>query len=473
MKQYEKEIIQLQINHEKDILKELKEMYEEAEKQIDDKIQQLMADEQTQSKIYQLEYQKAIKGQISTILDNMNSHNYDYISDYLKQCYEDGYLSTMYSLHKQGIPLILPIDQEMVVKAIQLDSKLSKPLYESLGINVNDLKKAIRHEVSRGISNGYSYRDIARNIRNQMGIDLNKSIRIARTEGHRVNQQSTMDGIYAAKEKGADIVKQWDSTLDKKTRPSHQRVDGEIREIDERFSNGLMFPGDPEGSAGEVINCRCVLLQRARWAIDDETGNTKWDNENRKLLTIDSKNYQDFKNKYYEELNSRIEKEKQKAKDENEYVKIVKLLGENAPSNIEKYREIKYNQNKDEMFKAYAHSIEIGELTPLADFELYQSISNTIDTEVIGLVTSNGIEIKGKSNHFIVRVIGSVEKKRNGVEISKVIDALTNPDQVDDVKTNKNGRSQRFIKGDVAVTVNPDTGQLIQTNPIREKKKGE
>lgn len=302
MKQYEKEIIQLQINHEKDILKELKEMYEEAEKQIDDKIQQLMADEQTQSKIYQLEYQKAIKGQISTILDNMNSHNYDYISDYLKQCYEDGYLSTMYSLHKQGIPLILPIDQEMVVKAIQLDSKLSKPLYESLGINVNDLKKAIRHEVSRGISNGYSYRDIARNIRNQMGIDLNKSIRIARTEGHRVNQQSTMDGIYAAKEKGADIVKQWDSTLDKKTRPSHQRVDGEIREIDERFSNGLMFPGDPEGSASEVINCRCVLLQRARWAIDDETGNTKWDNENRKLLTIDSKNYQDFKKKYLESI---------------------------------------------------------------------------------------------------------------------------------------------------------------------------
>ena len=54
-----------------------------------------------------------------------------------------------------------------------------------------------------------------------------------------------------------------------------------------------------------------------------------------------------------------------------------------------------------------------------------------------------------------------------------MIDALTNPDQVDDVKTNKNGRSQRFIKGDVAVTVNPDTGQLIQTNPIREKKKGE
>ncbi len=401
MKQYEKEIIQLQINHEKDILKELKEMYEEAEKQIDDKIQQLMADEQTQSKIYQLEYQKAIKGQISTILDNMNSHNYDYISDYLKQCYEDGYLSTMYSLHKQGIPLILPIDQEMVVKAIQLDSKLSKPLYESLGINVNDLKKAIRHEVSRGISNGYSYRDIARNIRNQMGIDLNKSIRIARTEGHRVNQQSTMDGIYAAKEKGADIVKQWDSTLDKKTRPSHQRVDGEIREIDERFSNGLMFPGDPEGSAGEVINCRCVLLQRARWAIDDETGNTKWNNENRKLLTIDSKNYQDFKNKYYEELR-KLNEEKQEAK---------------AKNNLENNKKIHYNDG-EKMLK-YTLDIQMFGRMPEEKFTEY-ALNPLKDTnkakafkEALGYDLSNYQELMGKIKEKIDES-KFVEKGNNG-----------------------------------------------------------
>ena len=30
--------------------------------------------------------------------------------------------------------------------------------------------------------------------------------------------------------------------------------------VDQVFSNGLMFPGDPEGDAGEVINCRCHLM---------------------------------------------------------------------------------------------------------------------------------------------------------------------------------------------------------------------
>ena len=46
------------------------------------------------------------------------------------------------------------------------------------------------------------------------------------------------------------------------------------------------------------------------------------------------------------------------------------------------------------MFKAYSSSIKIGELTPLADFDLYKSISKQIDKRIIGLTTSNGIRIK-------------------------------------------------------------------------------
>lgn len=73
-----------------------------------------------------------------------------------------------------------------------------------------------------------------------------------------------------ARERGADVVKQWDATMDANTRESHQMVDGEIRELDEKFSNGLMYPGDPSGNAAEVINCRCILLQRAKWALDQK-----------------------------------------------------------------------------------------------------------------------------------------------------------------------------------------------------------
>lgn len=116
---------------------------------------------------------------------------------------------------------------------------------------------------------------------------------------------AAMNACENAKSKGADVVKQWDASLDNKTRKSHMKVDGEIRELDEPFSNGLMFPGDPSGKAKEVINCRCALLQRARWALGNDY--TKWsldapvmisDDGTTQLTIIEAKDYKSFKEQY-------------------------------------------------------------------------------------------------------------------------------------------------------------------------------
>lgn len=270
MNKNQKTVINHQLKQEEKVLKELKMAYAKAEQDIDEKIKLLEADELTQSKIYQLEYQKALKSQIGAILDKMNADNYTSIHEYLKNCYTDAIVGNAYDLAAQGVPLIIPIDQEAAVNAIQLESKVSGSLYTAMGVDVKELKKNIASEVTRGLSKSATYKDIARNISNQMNTGLYNATRIARTEGHRVIQKGTMDAMNVAKSKGADVVKQWDSTLDGDTRPSHRRVDGEIRELDEPFSNGLMYPGDPNGKPGEVIQCRCVLLQRAKWALDEE-----------------------------------------------------------------------------------------------------------------------------------------------------------------------------------------------------------
>ena len=222
-----------------------------------------------QSKVYQKRYQEALKGQIDGIMDKMHSKEYKVVSDYLKECYEDGFIGTMFDLQGQGIPLCFPLDQEAMVRAVQLDSKISQGLYSRLGEDVANLKKKITAQVSRGIATGMSFQQVARGLSAYTNIGYNNAVRIARAEGHRIQVQGTMDACYKAKEKGADVVKQWDSTLDGKTRESHSKVDGEIRELDKPFSNGLMYPGDPSGGAAEVVNCRCALLQRARWALDE------------------------------------------------------------------------------------------------------------------------------------------------------------------------------------------------------------
>lgn len=250
-----------------------------------------------QSQIYQRDFQKSLQKQIDGFLTDLNSKQYKSIDDYMNKSYETGYIGSLYDLHGQGIPLIMPIDQKQVVKAVYTDSKISKKLYEKLGEDVAFLKKRIANNLSRGIATADSYSHIARNIAADSNVGFNRAMRIARTEGHRIQAQSAFDAQHKAKEKGADVVKQWDAALDKRTRESHARVDGEIRELDEKFSNGLMYPGDSKGGAAEVVNCRCALLQRAKWALDeDELEELK---KRAEYYGLDkAENFEDFKSKY-------------------------------------------------------------------------------------------------------------------------------------------------------------------------------
>ena len=292
---------QVFLDSEKEVLERLKENYQDALDEINTKIEILLArqDADMQHVIYQVEYQKALKTQVKGILDTLQANEFETISEYLTVSYENGFIGTMYDMQAQGIPLIMPIDQEQVVKAIQHETKLSESLYNSLGKDIKVLNKQIAGEISRGISTGMMFSEISRNISGYARINQNNAMRIVRTEGHRIQCKATMDACYKAKSKGANVVKQWDASLDGKTRPSHRRVDGEIRELDEPFSNGLMYPGDSDGDASEVVNCRCALLQRAKWALGNDF--TKW-TEDDVVVEIKAKNYQEFKDEYFRQI---------------------------------------------------------------------------------------------------------------------------------------------------------------------------
>lgn len=298
MNKYQKEYLQQNIQDEKEMLKKLQELYEEALKDIDRKVHKLMLtinEDTLQSKIYQIKYQLALKKQIKESLANIN--DYDTIYEYLENCYEVGYIGALYDIQKQGIPIIAPIDQTQVVSAIVNDTKLKDGLYKRLGYDRKILIETINKEIARGITTSLTYSEVKRNIHEKTLLSIKKSYLIARTEGHRVMCTATYNAQRVAKENGCDIYKQWDSALDSRTRPSHRIVDGEIREMDEKFSNGLLYPGDPNGSASEVCNCRCALLQRARWALNQNELDTLIERAN--YYGIDkSDNFKEFREKF-------------------------------------------------------------------------------------------------------------------------------------------------------------------------------
>lgn len=273
MKKHEKEVIQAELDAETRVLRDLERQYQAALKDVDDKLAQLLgrSDADMPNVIYQVEHQKALRSQIHGILEQLQANEFQTISDFLTYSYQQSFVGTMYSMHKQGIPLILPIDQNAMVKAVTTNSRLSEDLYSSLGVDIRKLNNAVRSEISRGISAGLSYNEIARNIANASKEPKGRAATIVRTESHRIREESRNDARDMAKKKGADVVKQWDATLDGDTRKSHRKLDGQIREVDEPFEvdgKKAMYPGD-FGRPEEDINCRCISLTRARWELDE------------------------------------------------------------------------------------------------------------------------------------------------------------------------------------------------------------
>ena len=303
MNKRQKQVQQSLLKSELEVIEELEKSYQKAIDDINRVITSLLARKDTenlQAIIYQVKYQNSLKKELEGFLNVLHTRNYTLIDNYLKDCYENAHIGTLFDLQGQGIPLILPLDQEQMISAITLNSKLSAPLYNALGYNVDYLKTSVRQEISRGISQSLSYQEIARNIKNTTNVDYNKSLRIAKTEGHRIQCESAYNVQVRAKQKGADIVKQWDSTLDSRTRESHQKLDGEVVGVDEKFSNGLLYPGDSNGVASEVVNCRCALLQRAKWALSDEEF-TKMNGKTNELQHFESvENYNKFKKIFWE-----------------------------------------------------------------------------------------------------------------------------------------------------------------------------
>jgi HK97 family phage portal protein len=93
------------------------------------------------------------------------------------------------------------------------------------------------------------------------GATAERATTIARTE---VISAFNGSATLAAAQLPEDVVgaQEWISTRDGRTRDSHAIADGQVTDIGGSFNVGgaeLAYPGDPNGDAGEVVNCRCTI----------------------------------------------------------------------------------------------------------------------------------------------------------------------------------------------------------------------
>lgn len=296
---------QLQVNkklldEEKEVMKRLRSCYADAYKEVSKKVLKFSDNPEMISRIHQKKYHQALQKQIKLTLNLLDSGKVSSIDEFLNKTAETSFIGSLYEFN-EDVPLLLPIDNKTI--SFIINKKVDDFSFsERLHGDTKKLTDVTVNEISRGFSTGMSFEDMALNIKNRFTHDMNNAFRIAQTEGHRVSQETAYDTAKRFKEKGADIVKQWDSTMDKKTRPHHVKLDGQIRELEDPFEvegHKAMYPG-AFGLASEDIRCRCVMVKRARWALEEDE--TKWDAEQDKLVTIKAKGYDEFKRKYEKKI---------------------------------------------------------------------------------------------------------------------------------------------------------------------------
>ncbi len=152
----------------------------------------------------------------------------------------------------------------------------------SRGIDLAWGKRQITATVTSGILQGKSIKRLADALQSRIQtMNRDSAIRTARTAVTGAQNAGRMDSYKAAQKMGVKLQKEWMATLDNRTRHSHAMLDGVKIDNDKKFSNGCMFPGDPNGPPSEIYNCRCTLIASVagvdtsdanRWARDPETG---------------------------------------------------------------------------------------------------------------------------------------------------------------------------------------------------------
>lgn len=152
--------------------------------------------------------------------------------------------------------------------------------------------KQINSAVLQGILQGESIPNITKRLLPIVGNNEKAAVRTARTMVTGAENRGRQDRYEKYEEEGVVMRKVWIATPDNRTRDWHFSMDGQEKEVNEYFEDGLgnelEYPGDPDAPPNTVYNCRCTMIShligiRRRdgsiAAFDEESGTSLHDRQ--------------------------------------------------------------------------------------------------------------------------------------------------------------------------------------------------
>lgn len=255
-------------------------VYKDALKEIKQRLNMYVKAYETLTFAKKLEVERLFN--VATEIDNILETTYNKVDDIITthayNSAKQGYEGVWYALEQsEKIKLAMPlIDHEYIVTLVNAPvagKRLSKRLYK----HRKELAKRVTNEITQGMFNGDSYGVIARNISNTTEASYKQALRITRTEAGRVQSVTTQKSYTESEKLGVKLEKQWLATFDRKTRDTHQELDGQRVPVDGKFTSNGYKAEAPRlfGVAAEDINCRCTTIA----IVDGMTPELRRDNE--------------------------------------------------------------------------------------------------------------------------------------------------------------------------------------------------
>ena len=211
---------------------------------------------------------KEMKQTLAEDLTKVNEKTRSIIGDYMPDAYALNHnyatfavekasrLNTSYTLYNRETVEHLLKDDEKLLPYPRKLSPTARKLAERADIIWN--REHLNSQITQGVLQGESIPDIAKRLMKVVGMNRNVAVRNARTMMTSAENKGKEDAYDRLEEKGIELERQWVSTLDNRTRHSHRLMHGEVKDPETGlYSNGLKYPGDPDGEPEEVYNCRC------------------------------------------------------------------------------------------------------------------------------------------------------------------------------------------------------------------------
>lgn len=329
--------------------------------------------------------------------------------------------------------------------------------------NTDVLAEKLEEVITSGLMTGKSSKKMAMELEELTDYGKFAAERIIRTETTYISNAAEVESY---KECGIDKYV-FLATLDLRTSKVCREHDKKIYNVKDAEAGVNLPPLHPYCRSTTIAyKDEETLKNLKRRARDPETGKT--------YILSSNMNYQEWYDKFVVRKHDKDKAEifekmiKNKSSDRKQLEKFKEVLGKESPKTLKDFQKLKYNNSSEwELVKDYVKSRESNMISAFTPYSQYKEYKEIINSDIVGLTTNNGIKITGQSKHFIERVFGTnvdpkTNRPRSGVEINDIKYALLNGS----VRIRKSDpNSIKFITDKCMVSVNPNTGVLIQTNP--------